>query len=96
MDTERLDLRVADLDCESDAATIRRGLGHSPGVTDTIVSPTAAKTAISSDPAALSAVVIGILVVGALAGAFTLPVAVLGHEISEFTVVGTGLRMHRA
>lgn len=45
---------------------------------------------------ALSALVIGVLAVGALAGAFSLPVAVLGHEISEFVVIGSGLRMLRA
>lgn len=45
---------------------------------------------------ALSIVVIGILVVGAIAGAFNLPIAVLGHEISEFVVIGSGLRMLRA
>ena len=45
---------------------------------------------------ALSAVVIAVLVVGAVGGWFTLPVAVLGHEISEFVVVGSGLRMLRA
>ena len=44
---------------------------------------------------ALSALVIGTLVVGALVGVFTLPVAVLGHEISEFVVIGSGLRMLR-
>lgn len=42
---------------------------------------------------ALSAVVIGGLVVGAIAGWLTLPIAVLGHEISEFVVIGSGLRM---
>lgn len=42
---------------------------------------------------ALSAIVIGGLVIGAIAGWFTLPVAVLGHEISEFVVIGSGLRM---
>ena len=45
---------------------------------------------------ALSAIVISILVVGALSGAFTLPIAVLGHEISEFVVIGSGLRMLRS
>jgi Cd2+/Zn2+-exporting ATPase len=45
---------------------------------------------------ALSTVVIGVLVIGAMAGAFTLPLAVLGHEISEFIVIGNGLRMLRA
>jgi Cd2+/Zn2+-exporting ATPase len=42
---------------------------------------------------ALSVVVIGVLVIGAVMGAFTLPVAVLGHELSEFIVIGNGLRM---
>ena len=45
---------------------------------------------------ALSSVVIAVLVVGAIAGYFTLPIAVLGHEISEFIVIGSGLRMLRA
>ncbi len=44
---------------------------------------------------ALSAVVIAALVIGAVGGWFTLPVAVLGHEISEFVVIGSGLRMLR-
>jgi Cd2+/Zn2+-exporting ATPase len=44
---------------------------------------------------ALSAFVIGVLVVAAVAGVFTLPIAVLGHEISEFVVIGSGLRMLR-
>ena len=45
---------------------------------------------------ALSAVVIGVLVVAALVGALSLPIAVLAHEISEFVVIGSGLRMLRA
>jgi heavy metal translocating P-type ATPase len=45
---------------------------------------------------ALSAVVIVVLVIGAVTGVFTLPVAVLGHEISEFIVIGSGLRMLRS
>jgi len=45
---------------------------------------------------ALSAVVIGALAVGAVAGLFSLPVAVLSHEISEFVVIASGLRMLRA
>jgi Cd2+/Zn2+-exporting ATPase len=44
----------------------------------------------------LSAIVIGALVIGAVSGVFTLPIAVLGHEISEFIVIGSGLRMLRA
>ncbi|MHB1094332.1 heavy metal translocating P-type ATPase [Thiobacillus sp.] len=43
----------------------------------------------------LSAVVIGGLVAGAVAGVFTLPIAVLAHEISEFVVIASGLRMLR-
>src|SRR5690606_30755241 len=45
---------------------------------------------------ALSVAVIAVLVVGAIAGAFTLPIAVLGHEVSEFIVIGSGLRMLRS
>jgi len=44
----------------------------------------------------LSAIVIGTLVAGAIAGQFSLPVAVLGHELSEFAVIANGLRMLRA
>ena len=44
----------------------------------------------------LAMVVISILVIGAVGGLFTLPVAVLGHEISEFVVIGNGLRMLRS
>jgi Cd2+/Zn2+-exporting ATPase len=44
---------------------------------------------------ALSVAVIGVLVVGAVMGAFGLPAAVLGHEISELVVIGSGLRMLR-
>ena len=42
---------------------------------------------------ALATLVITALVIGAVSGAFSLPVAVLGHEISEFIVIGNGLRM---
>ncbi len=44
----------------------------------------------------LAAVVITVLVIGAVAGAFTLPIAVLGHEISEFVVIASGLRMMKS
>lgn len=44
----------------------------------------------------LSALVIGALVVGAVTGVFTLPIAVIGHEVSEFIVIASGLRMLRA
>jgi Cd2+/Zn2+-exporting ATPase len=44
----------------------------------------------------LSAVVISVLVIGAVGGWFTLPIAVLAHEISEFVVIGSGLRMLRS
>ena len=43
----------------------------------------------------LSAVVIGGLVIGAITGVFTLPMAVVAHEISEFVVIASGLRMLR-
>lgn len=45
---------------------------------------------------ALSALVIGVLVIGAVAGLLTLPIAVLGHEISEFIVIASGLRILKA
>ncbi len=41
----------------------------------------------------LSALVISLLIVGAISGLLTLPLAVLAHEISEFIVIGSGLRM---
>ena len=43
----------------------------------------------------LSGLVISVLVVGAVAGWFSLPIAVLGHELSELLVIGNGLRMLR-
>jgi heavy metal translocating P-type ATPase len=45
---------------------------------------------------ALSVLVIAVLVVGAVAGTFTLPVAVIGHELSEFVVIASGRRMLKA
>jgi Cd2+/Zn2+-exporting ATPase len=45
---------------------------------------------------ALSIVVISVLIIGAVGGWFTLPIAVLAHEISEFVVIGSGLRMLRS
>lgn len=44
----------------------------------------------------LSVVVIAALVVGAVAGKLSLPIVVLGHEVSEFLVIASGLRMLRA
>jgi len=44
----------------------------------------------------LSVIVIGALAIGAVGGGLSLPIAVLGHEISEFIVIGSGLRMLRA
>jgi heavy metal translocating P-type ATPase len=41
----------------------------------------------------LSVVVTAVLVVGALMGSFSLPVAVIGHELSELFVIVNGLRM---
>ena len=45
---------------------------------------------------ALSVMVIASLVIGAVSGIFSLPVAVLAHEVSEFVVIASGLRMLRA
>ena len=45
---------------------------------------------------ALSVVVIGGLIVGAVSGVFSLPIAVLAHEVSEFVVIASGLRMLKA
>lgn len=42
---------------------------------------------------ALSMIVIAFLVIGSLSGALTLPIAVLGHELSELVVIGSGLRL---
>ena len=44
---------------------------------------------------ALSAIVIGGLIVGAVSGALSLPIVVLAHEVSEFIVIASGLRMLR-
>ena len=44
---------------------------------------------------ALSTLVITGLVLGALTGLFSLTTAVIGHEISEFLVIASGLRMLR-
>jgi Cd2+/Zn2+-exporting ATPase len=45
---------------------------------------------------ALSAVVIGGFVALAVSGSLSLPVAVVGHELSEFVVIASGLRMLRS
>ncbi len=45
---------------------------------------------------ALSAVVIGVQVVGGVSGAVSLPVAIIGDELSEFVVIGRALRMLKA
>jgi len=44
----------------------------------------------------LSVLVIGGLISGAVTGILSLPVAVLAHEISEFVVIASGLRMLRS
>ena len=44
---------------------------------------------------ALGLIILATLVPGALIGAFTLPVAVLAHELSELFVIGNGLRLAR-
>jgi len=45
---------------------------------------------------ALSVVVIGGLIIGAVSGVFSLPAVVIAHEVSEFVVIASGLRMLRA
>ncbi|MGX9948426.1 heavy metal translocating P-type ATPase (plasmid) [Bradyrhizobium denitrificans] len=44
---------------------------------------------------ALSAVLIGGLIVGALSGLLSLPIVVVAHELSELAVIANGLRMLR-
>lgn len=44
----------------------------------------------------ISVVVIGSLIIGAVSGMFSLPIAVLAHEVSEFIVIANGLRMLKA
>ena len=43
----------------------------------------------------LGLVILAVLVPGALVGVFSLPVAVLAHELSELVVIGNGLRLAR-
>jgi len=45
---------------------------------------------------ALSIAVISVLVAGTLLGRFSLPIAVIGHELSELVVIVSGLRMLRS
>jgi len=45
---------------------------------------------------ALSALVVGSLIIGAIIGVFSLPIAVVGHEVSEWVVIASGLRMLRS
>ncbi len=42
---------------------------------------------------AFALAVVALLVIGALSGVLSLPVTVLGHELSEFAVIGNSLRM---
>lgn len=44
----------------------------------------------------LSMIVIVGLVIGSLSGGFTLPIAVIGHELSELAVIVSGLRLLKA
>jgi len=44
----------------------------------------------------LSILIISVLSVGAVFGLLTLPMAVIGHEVSEILVIGNGMRMLRA
>ena len=54
MNTEQLELRVANLDCEHDAAAIERGLRGMPGILELEVYPKSAKVALDYDPAVTS------------------------------------------
>ncbi|MBZ0273656.1 cation-translocating P-type ATPase [bacterium] len=53
-------------------------------------------TAVANQNLVLSALVVAGLIIGALTGSFSLTVAVVAHELSEFAVIGNGLRMLRA
>lgn len=53
-------------------------------------------TTVSNQNLVLSALVVAGLIMGALTGLFSLTVAVVAHELSEFAVIGNGLRMLRA
>jgi copper chaperone CopZ len=50
MGTKQIDLRVAGLDCESEAAAIERGLRGSPGLLALKVYTKSAKVALNYDP----------------------------------------------
>ncbi|MCW9045200.1 MAG: heavy metal translocating P-type ATPase [Alphaproteobacteria bacterium] len=43
----------------------------------------------------LSAIIISALIIGSISGSLSLPLVVLAHEVSEFLVIGNGLRMLR-
>ncbi|MGQ0599136.1 hypothetical protein [Aquabacterium sp.] len=45
---------------------------------------------------ALSAIVIGPLIAGAIGGSFTRPIAALAHEVSEFVVIASRLHILRS
>lgn len=45
---------------------------------------------------ALAIIVTVALVIGAVTGSFSLPIAVIGHELSELFVIANGLRMLRS
>ena len=55
MNNERLELYVANLDCEGEAAAIERGMDGTPGVSALKVYAKSAKVAITFDPASTSA-----------------------------------------
>ena len=54
-----LDVRVANLDCENDAAKIKRVLASTPGVSGVTVYPTAARVSVAFNPATTSPDAIG-------------------------------------
>ena len=54
MSTKQIELYVANLDCEHDAAAIERGLAGSTGVVGMKVYPKAAKVSLTFEPTATS------------------------------------------
>ena len=47
--TEQLELHVANLDCDQDAARLRRGLQEMPGIADLQILPKSAKVRVTFD-----------------------------------------------
>jgi len=50
---DKIDLYVANLDCDHDAAAIERGMTNTPGLIDLRVYPKSAKVSLTFDPAVI-------------------------------------------